>query len=154
MGLIQQPMMQQRDVGCTGGLLLGQGIPLFDPRESPEETCGIHSGSRKTQCLLRLSLPQHPIVLWCPGQIWESPATPQHILEQLHAGVSAGDMALQWQILFHHVVPRPLISPTGPQAQQAYGTFLAGVAPAWPRNDLPGLFLTHRTGNILGFKPS
>lgn len=76
MSLIQQTMMQQHDVGCIGGLLLEEEIHLFDPTERPEKTCGIHSGPRKTQCLLGLSLSQHPIVLWCPGQVWESPAHP------------------------------------------------------------------------------
>lgn len=61
-------------------------ICLPDPRRRLRKICGIHPGTRKSQCLLGLSQSLHPTESWCLGQAWESPGAPQHIPQD---GISA-----------------------------------------------------------------
>lgn len=132
---------------------LCRGICLSDSRVRPE-ICRIHPGHREPPGLLGVSLPLHPNEARCPKPVWESPVDPQHVPGHLYAEVSAGGVTVPWQSPLQNGVPGPLTSPASPHPNKCLELFLAGAASAWPRNDLPGLFLTHRTGNISGFKPS
>lgn len=84
-----------------------RGTFISDPTEKPEKVCGICQGSGKPQYLPCLSLCTEA---WCPGQMWEFPQAPQHVLEWLHVGVSTGDTLSP----FLHRVPAPLTSQAGP----------------------------------------